>query len=478
MAGRHQKIAVDLKVTILKGEDLRDRDIVGHSDGYCDVVLCEHDQRATFASKKQAAPYGRIGVTKTVMDSLNPVWNETLFFRINDPNNPLDRPGIHIECQDQDPYKKSQFLGECKFDLDGQSSGGPMKMEMLQDGQPFGGAIYVSWEKMDPHESHGQPKPSNDGGFEESKQSASRANDDLWVDADFPPNDRSVGEDAYGLDDDGTPIKKEVIWLRPHEFGVKGVLKEVPTLFYDGSEVSGPAPTAPHPRTHAIARSSALPATRARARARADPPTDPRRRRPHALLAHPAQHRWPPPAPLPRPLSSSSPARGELRMGRSYASYASYAAAPPPRPRAPTPTGPVSTPTPARCAPPRSPCARAQAGDVVQGQLGDCYLLGAMSAVSMHPDDIIEHLFLDERDTYDGTDEGHVRCRVYKNGAWMEIKVDTLIPCFAESREPIFARNMALNELWVVFLATHNSILALPRRQPARFRLGGLGLVL
>ena len=31
----------------------------------------------------------------------------------------------------------------------------------------------------------------------------------------------SIGEDPYGEDEEGKPIKKEVIWLRPHEFGNK-----------------------------------------------------------------------------------------------------------------------------------------------------------------------------------------------------------------------------------------------------------------
>ena len=38
------------------------------------------------------------------------------------------------------------------------------------------------------------------------------------------------------------------------------------------------------------------------------------------------------------------------------------------------------------------------AGDVMQGELGDCYLLGAMSTVSIHPSNIIEQLFVSSED--------------------------------------------------------------------------------
>ena len=34
----------------------------------------------------------------------------------------------------------------------------------------------------------------------------------------------------------------------------------------------------------------------------------------------------------------------------------------------------------------------------MQGELGDCYLLGAMSTVSIHPSNIIEQLFVSSED--------------------------------------------------------------------------------
>ena len=37
-------------------------------------------------------------------------------------------------------------------------------------------------------------------------------------------------------------------------------------------------------------------------------------------------------------------------------------------------------------------------GDVMQGELGDCYLLGAMSNVSIHPSNIVEQLFVSSED--------------------------------------------------------------------------------
>eukprot|EP00501_MAST-03F_sp_TOSAG23-6_P001186 GSMAST32.ASY1.ANO1.1230.1 assembled CDS len=91
-----------------------------------------------------------------------------------------------------------------------------------------------------------------------------------------------------------------------------------------------------------------------------------------------------------------------------------------------------------------------EAGDVIQGELGDCYLLGSLSVVAMHPQDIIEHLFLDDVDVFEDT--GKCTMRFYKNGSWISVIIDTLIPCSVTTRLPIFARNKAPNELWVVFL--------------------------
>ena len=35
---------------------------------------------------------------------------------------------------------------------------------------------------------------------------------------------------------------------------------------------------------------------------------------------------------------------------------------------------------------------------------------------------------------------------------WIEVVIDTLIPCFKADKTPIFARNKVSSELWAIFL--------------------------
>jgi len=90
------------------------------------------------------------------------------------------------------------------------------------------------------------------------------------------------------------------------------------------------------------------------------------------------------------------------------------------------------------------------AGDVLQGQLGDCYLLGALATIATHPQDLIEGLFLDDAEDFPET--GKLTMRFYKNGAWLKVTIDTLVPCNKSTRLPLFARSRDLCECWVVLL--------------------------
>ena len=87
-------------------------------------------------------------------------------------------------------------------------------------------------------------------------------------------------------------------------------------------------------------------------------------------------------------------------------------------------------------------------GDVNQGKLGDCYLVGAMASVAVHPDDIIERLFVED----DFNETGKVSTNFYKDGEWETVTVDTRLPCDKETRRPIFAKNRDPNELWSALL--------------------------
>jgi hypothetical protein len=84
-------------------------------------------------------------------------------------------------------------------------------------------------------------------------------------------------------------------------------------------------------------------------------------------------------------------------------------------------------------------------GDILQGQLGDCWLLCAIACLAEMPS-LIERLFL----VKEYNEEGIYRVRVCKNGEWCEVIVDDYFPCFPNG-QPIFSKGHG-NELWVLIL--------------------------
>lgn len=90
----------------------------------------------------------------------------------------------------------------------------------------------------------------------------------------------------------------------------------------------------------------------------------------------------------------------------------------------------------------------ARAGDVVQGALGDCWFLSAVSALSAQKDLLLDVFVSDEH-----ADKGIYSFRFYKNGTWVEVAVDDLLPCAGvEADSPLFARSADRGELWVALL--------------------------
>lgn len=83
--------------------------------------------------------------------------------------------------------------------------------------------------------------------------------------------------------------------------------------------------------------------------------------------------------------------------------------------------------------------------DILQGQLGDCWFLCAVSCLAENPY-LVERLFL----TKDCNEEGIYRVKICKNGEWKEVVVDDYFPCFPRGG-PIFSRGNG-NELWVLLL--------------------------
>ena len=89
------------------------------------------------------------------------------------------------------------------------------------------------------------------------------------------------------------------------------------------------------------------------------------------------------------------------------------------------------------------------AGDVTQGELGDCYLLGAMSSIAAR--NLLGPLIKPGVDPVECIEKGFLTLMLYKFGEWVEVTVDTLLPC-NEEKLPIFAHGKDPNELWVPLL--------------------------
>jgi len=95
-----------------------------------------------------------------------------------------------------------------------------------------------------------------------------------------------------------------------------------------------------------------------------------------------------------------------------------------------------------------------QPDDVVQGHLGDCWLLAAMAALSEFPESI-QNVFV----TKEYNPQGKYTLRLYddyrshleKKDVWTYVTIDDRIPVDSEDHEPLFATPNG-RELWVFLL--------------------------
>ena len=88
-------------------------------------------------------------------------------------------------------------------------------------------------------------------------------------------------------------------------------------------------------------------------------------------------------------------------------------------------------------------------GDIVQGSLGDCWFLGALSVLATRPE-LLADLFF-KGATY--KDVGLFCVRFFKDNAWRYVLVDDRIPVHDnKGGSPCFARCRDPNELWVPIL--------------------------
>ena len=79
---------------------------------------------------------------------------------------------------------------------------------------------------------------------------------------------------------------------------------------------------------------------------------------------------------------------------------------------------------------------RSSPGDVKQGILGDCWLLGAFLTLATNPE-LLQNLIY-----HDGMEFGYAVFRFFKNGRWQFVVVDTSIPYGSSEKEILYAKNV------------------------------------
>lgn len=82
-------------------------------------------------------------------------------------------------------------------------------------------------------------------------------------------------------------------------------------------------------------------------------------------------------------------------------------------------------------------------GDVKQGVLGDCWLLGAFCVLATRPK-LLDNLIVE-----DGIEHGFAVFRFFKNGKWQYIIVDTKIPYNSIQKCPLYGHCQDPTEFWV-----------------------------
>jgi calpain-15 len=83
--------------------------------------------------------------------------------------------------------------------------------------------------------------------------------------------------------------------------------------------------------------------------------------------------------------------------------------------------------------------------DIKPGVLGDEWFLSALAMLCERPA-LIERLFI----TREINNIGVYRVRICKNGEWVTVTVDDLIPCYPQGA-PLFSKG-SLSEIWVMIL--------------------------
>ena len=91
-------------------------------------------------------------------------------------------------------------------------------------------------------------------------------------------------------------------------------------------------------------------------------------------------------------------------------------------------------------------CGGIESSDILQGELGDCWLMCSLCSLASKPE-FIRRIFLNP----EYCEQNFYRLRLCKDGEWQNITVDDMIPCKESSNKPLFSRCNG-NELWVIIL--------------------------
>ena len=85
-------------------------------------------------------------------------------------------------------------------------------------------------------------------------------------------------------------------------------------------------------------------------------------------------------------------------------------------------------------------------GDVMQGILGDCWFLSAISVLAT-TEDLIQEMFVAV-----APEKGMYRVRFWKDGEWKYVDIDDRLPCSPDTRFLLFASCREQSEFWVPLL--------------------------
>jgi len=113
----------------------------------------------------------------------------------------------------------------------------------------------------------------------------------------------------------------------------------------------------------------------------------------------------------------------------------------------------------------------AEAGDIVQGNLGDCWFLSALCTVASRKD-LLRNLFASEEH---GKAWGIYTFRFFKNGRWKYVTIDDRIPC-GPTGEPLYARGKEPHEIWPMLV--EKAYAKLNGRCYANLKTGTMGFAL